>query len=102
MAELHDLYVFALKIKGISFEDCGRRQLRRKLTGKARFPEGFDILGLDLVLNRRNDARSGDGPCIRKTVEQRFEAEKVVAVAMGDIDDREVPAARGHPIQELS
>ena len=39
VAEVHDLELFALKIKGISFEDSGRCQLRRNLAWKARFPE---------------------------------------------------------------
>src|SRR2546426_11496344 len=90
MAQLDDFQRFSLEMEGISIENLRCDQLRRKLSGKARLPDGFYKVGCDLFLNGRNHGCGGDRPGIREPVEQRLQAEVVVTMGVGDVDGDEI------------
>src|SRR6266850_7554291 len=101
MAEVNDSQRFPFEMEAISIENLRRHQLRRKLSGKARFPEGPDKLGFDLVLNGRNDRCGGDRFGMGESVEQELQTEVMVTMGVGDVNRDKTLAALDDPIQQL-
>src|SRR6266480_2982043 len=93
MAQLNHIQRFSVEIQGISIENLRRCQLRRKLSGKARFPEGLYKVGLDLVLNGRNHGYRRDRSGIGESIEQGLQTEVMVTMGMGDVNGHEILAA---------
>src|SRR5260221_13970766 len=101
MAQLDDFQRFSLEMEVISVENLRRCQLRRKLSGKARFPEGLYKVGPDLVLNGRNHGCRRDRSGIGESIEQDLQTEVVVTMSMGDVYAHEIPAAHDAPILQF-
>src|SRR6266850_920631 len=101
MAELDDFQRFSLEQEGISIENLRRRQLRRKLSGKARLPHGFYEVGCDLFLNGRNHGRGGERSGIGEPVEQYLQTEIVITMSVGQVDCDEILAVLDDPLRQL-
>ena len=82
-------------------ENLRRYQLRRKFSWKAQFPDGLDILRLDLVLNGRYHGCGGDRLGIRESIEQELQTEVVVTMGVGDVNGDKIFATLDELIHQL-
>src|ERR1700730_10829405 len=101
MSEFDYFQCFALKIERISVENLWRDQLGRKLARKARFPDGFHKVGLDLVLTGSNHVCRGKSLRIWKFIKQHLQTEEVITMTMSYINGDKIHAALDDPIHKL-
>jgi hypothetical protein len=87
----------ALHVDDIAINGIGNHRVLRNLAGKRRLPE-VQVTGADLPLRRGDDGRSGDRSGVGKCTEDHAEAEEVIAVAMGEVDRREILPGRPDPV----
>ena len=69
------------------------------LTREDRVPEPHQ-LRTELPPCFGNDGRRGDGPGVGERVEDRVQAKEVIAMAVGDVDRREVLSGRPDPVHD--
>src|SRR6516162_6447366 len=101
MAQRYDFQLLALKIESVSFKDSRRDKLGRKLARKAWLPEGLYELRLDLVLNSLDNGGRRNRSCAGEPFEQKIQTEEMVAVAVGNVNRREVLFAFDDPVQQF-
>src|ERR1700731_3466542 len=72
----------------------------RNLAGEKPAPEIIDGRRRELLVHGLDDLGCRDGPGMRETLQQWCEAEKMIAMCVGDVNCGEVLAARDDPAQQ--
>jgi hypothetical protein len=100
VTELHDRKVVPLEIDHPIGERVGGCEIVWYLAGQPQVPEGGKELRCHLAPHVLDHRRHRERPCRRKTLQQMANAEEVVAVAVSDVDGRQVLAGRGDPVAQ--
>src|SRR5258706_15339194 len=90
--------VAPFEIDHISLELLGDHEMLRDLAGKAHVPEVRDVLWRGLLLHDFHNTRCCYRSGIGETILEHPNAKEMVAVAVSDIDRRQVLAARRDPL----
>src|SRR5579863_9431027 len=98
--DFHDEKVMPFELDYISLKFLGDRQMFGDLAGIARFPEIRNELWRGLPPHGFHHMGRCNRSCLRKAIQKRSQAKKMVSMAVSDIDRGQVLAARRDPFDQ--
>src|ERR1700704_2081831 len=90
----------AFEVNDVSSQFVRDRKLAGNLAWKARVPKRLERLWRCLLVHNLNHLRPRDETGIGKSLQNCTGPKEMIAVAMGDVDRRQILAHRHHPIHE--
>src|SRR5271154_6135408 len=100
MPDFHHDKVTPFELDYISLEFFGNHQTFRDLAGIARVPEIRNVLWRRLLLHGLHHIGHCNRSRVGKTILERSDAKKMVAMAVSDVDRGQVLAARRDPLHQ--
>src|SRR5882762_854077 len=88
------------QLDGVSFQRLGDRELFRELAVKARIPEAVEVGRIELMTHGLYDVRPCHRPCMGEALLKQPYTEKMIAMAMGQVNRGQILAARHNSVRQ--